>query len=199
MFAYFRGFLREKTPTYAVLECQGVGYLLHISLFTYERLPDAGAAMPPEVLLYALPIIREDSHQLYGFIDKAERELFALLISVSGVGANTARMILSSQEPARLVESITAGDAQGLSRIKGIGAKTASRIILDLKDKVGGLAGSAGISKSVHNTLRGEALSALFLLGFTRNAAEKALDKVIDDKGSDLRLEELIKAALKLL
>ena len=173
--------------------------MLHISLFTYERLPDAGAAMPPEVLLYALPIIREDSHQLYGFIDKTERELFTMLISVSGVGANTARMILSSQDPARLVESITAGDAQGLSRIKGIGAKTASRIILDLKDKVGGLAASAGISKSAHNTLRGEALSALFLLGFTRNAAEKALDKVIDDKGSDLRLEELIKAALKLL
>jgi Holliday junction DNA helicase RuvA len=199
MFAYFRGFLREKTPTYAVLECQGVGYLLHISLYTYEKLPDPGTTHPPEVLLYAYPIVREDSHQLYGFSDKAERELFAMLISVSGVGANTARMILSSQEPGRLVESITAGDAQGLSRIKGIGAKTASRIILDLRDKVGGVSSDAGISRSLHNTLRGEALSALFLLGFTRNAAEKALDKVIAEKGSDLRLEELIKAALKLL
>lgn len=199
MFAYFRGFLREKTPTYAVVECQGVGYLLNISLHTYAKLPELNNTLPAEVKLFAYQIVREDNLQLFGFAETSERELFSMLISVSGVGANTARMILSSLDPASVVEAIRSGDASALSRIKGIGAKTASRIILDLKDKVAGVELGIPISKSVHNTLRGEALSALLLLGFNRIAAEKALDKAINNEGMEMRLEDIIKAALKLL
>lgn len=199
MFAYFRGFLREKSPTYAVVECQGVGYLLNISLHTYAALPEPGTPEASEVLLYAHQIVREDNHQLFGFASTAERELFTMLITVNGVGANTARMILSAMDPGSVVESILAEDSATLSRIKGIGAKTASRIILDLRDKVGGVKLSGPISGSSHNTVREEALSALLLLGFARNAATKALDKVIKEEGNDLQLEDMIKAALKLL
>lgn len=189
----------EKTPTYAVVECQGVGYLLNISLHTFSQLPDPQPGNLPVVTLFALQIVREDSHQLFGFIHPGERELFSHLISVSGVGANTARMILSAMDPQRAVEAIVTGNAVALSRIKGIGAKTASRIILDLKDKVGRLGSGTPISGSAHNTSREEALSALLMLGFVRPAAEKALDRVIREEGVDIALERMIKAALKLL
>lgn len=199
MFAYFRGFLREKTPTYAVIECQGVGYLLNISLHTYAALPEPGTTEASEVMLYAHQIVREDNHQLFGFASTSERELFVMLITVNGVGANTARMILSSLDPKSVVAAVISEDTTTLNRIKGIGAKTASRIVLDLKDKVGGVDVGESISKSAHNTLREEALSALLMLGFARNSANKALDKVIKEEGNDVQLEDVIKAALKLL
>jgi len=199
MFAYFRGILRDKTPTYAVIECQGVGYLLNISLNTFTQLPDPGTDTPVEAMLYAYPIVREDSHQLFGFTTTEERDLFAHLISVSGVGANTARMILSAMQPDGLVHAIVSGDAASLSRIKGIGSKTASRIILDLKDKAGSMRGPGGISAGMHNTVQEEALSALLMLGFSRAPAEKALQRVQKEKGAALSLEDWIKAALRFL
>jgi len=199
MFAYFKGVLSEKTPTYAVVECHGVGYLLHISLHTYSQLPDPQPEAPVQVLLYALHIVREDSQLLFGFSHPGERELFSQLITVSGVGANTARMILSAMDPQRAVEAIVTGNATALSRIKGIGAKTASRIILDLKDKVGRVGSTSPISAGAHNTAREAALSSMLMLGFVRAAAEKALDRVIREEGAGLELEKLIKAALKLL
>jgi holliday junction DNA helicase RuvA len=194
MYEYIQGKLTDRNPAYVVVESNGVGYLLHISLNTFSQLPK-----DDNVLVYTHFVVREDAQILFGFADPGERELFRQLISVSGVGANTARLILSSLSPGEVVQAIGTGDVPLLQKIKGIGAKTAQRIVVDLKDKIG--KGLVPHEKSgvLHNTLREEALSGLIILGFPKVVAEKALNKIIEREGTDITVEELIKLALKML
>jgi Holliday junction DNA helicase RuvA len=193
MYDYFEGTLVEKNPAYAIVDVGGIGYYLNISLNTYTRL-DAGRCK-----LYAHLVVREDDMILYGFADPGERELFRLLISVSGVGVNTARIILSSMAPADLVNTIAVGDALTLQKIKGIGTKTAQRIIIDLKSRVSMEAIPQEKSGLSYNRKREEALSGLVVLGFPKMPAEKALDKIIESEGNGLSVEQMIKQALKVL
>lgn len=193
MFEYLKGTLTQLTPAYAVIDIQGAGYLVHISLQTYSALVGL-----KEVKLLVHPVVREDAHLLYGFFSSSERDLFRQLISVSGVGANTARMMLSSLQTAELVHAIASGNAGILKNVKGIGLKTAERIIVDLKDKVTHISGEVEIFTRSDNTKMEEALSALIALGFARLPAEKVLAK-IGAGGSDLKVEDLIKQALKQL
>jgi Holliday junction DNA helicase RuvA len=193
LIAYLKGILAEKTPTYIVIECSGVGYFVHISLNTYSKL---GADINCKVFTHLA--IKEDSHTLYGFIDEQERALFRHLISVSGVGTGTARMMLSSSSPEELRQAILNGDVARLQSIKGIGGKTAQRIVIDLRDKMIKVSdeNSPLISLASNNTIREEALSALITLGFAKNIIEKALDKIIKTN-EDITVEKLIKSALK--
>jgi Holliday junction DNA helicase RuvA len=193
MIAQIKGRLVEKTPTYVVIDCNGVGYDIHISLNTYSQIGDGELC-----LLFTHFIVREDAQLLYGFKEKSERELFRLLISVSGVGASTAMMILSSLSPNDTRNAILLGDVNTLKSVKGIGAKSAERIIIDLRDKIGKVDSKEGISLPKNNTIKDEALSALIMLGFAKNSAEKALTKIISS-GENLTVEELIKKALKSL
>ena len=195
MYDYFEGSLAEKNPAYAVIDIQGVGYFLNISLNTYSKLP--GEEDP--VKLFAHLAVKEDAHILYGFADTDERDLFRSLITVSGVGAGTARMILSSLHPDDVAEAIVTGNAPVLQRIKGIGQKTAQRIIIDLKDRISKELIPHEKTGFVHNTKRDEALSGLIILGFQKTVAEKALNKVIESGGSAFSVEELIRNALKIL
>lgn len=192
MFNHIEGRLAEKTPTYAVIDCGGVGYLLHISLNTFTKI---GAS--EKCKLFAHLAIREDAHVLYGFADQEERHLFRHLISVSGVGASTARMILSSLSPSEIQQAIMSGNVAQLKSIKGIGEKSAQRIIVDLKGKLGKDDMPMDFFAAANNTTREEALSALVMLGFAKNVAEKALDKVIKIEGTGATVEQLIKQALK--
>ncbi|MCX6247594.1 MAG: Holliday junction branch migration protein RuvA [Bacteroidetes bacterium] len=194
MYEFIKGRLTEKTPTYAVIEANGIGYLLHISLNTYSQLEEDSHCC----LLVHL-VVREDAMILFGFSGADERELFRQLISVSGIGPNTARMILSSVQPSEIIQAIAQGNAPLLQSIKGIGSKTAQRLIVELKDK---------LSKDLipyeklpggHNTKKEEALSGLIILGFSKMIAEKALTKVIEKEGSALPVEQLIRHALKIL
>jgi holliday junction DNA helicase RuvA len=194
MYDFFKGRLVEKTPTYAVIECAGVGYLLNISLHTYSQLPNS-----ENCTLYAHLAVREDAHVLFGFANKSERETFRLLINVSGVGAGTARMILSSLSASEIAEAVLSNNVSMLKNIKGIGEKTAQRIIIDLKGKFDKDSVSPELFAGLHNTTRSEALTALTLLGFARIPAEKALDKVLKSTSADLSVEELIKQTLKTL
>lgn len=194
MYAYLIGKIVEKNPAFVVLDVNGVGYHIHISLNTFESIGSKEL-----VKLYTYLSIREDAHVLFGFADEAERTLFLQLISVSGVGANTARIILSSMTTAEAVEAIASGNAALLQRVKGIGAKTAQRIVVDLKDKVGKtLSGSIENSSHGYNTDKDEALSALLVLGFNKVAADKVLSKLMQQDAS-LSVEKLIKEALKVL
>lgn len=182
-----------KTPTYAVIDCGGVGYLLNISLHTYGKIPDSGNCQ-----LLAHLAVREDAMVLFGFADDEERELFRQLISVSGVGAGTARMILSSMTPAEIVSAIHSGNVTALKSIKGIGEKSAQRIIIDLKGKFGKDQAISSLQFSAaDNKLRDEALSALVALGFAKNMAEKSIDKSLKSEGNVVSVEHLIKLALK--
>jgi holliday junction DNA helicase RuvA len=204
MFAYIQGKLVEKNPAYAVIEANGVGYMLHISLNTYILLEDTGICK-----LYTHHVVREDAQLLFGFANEEERDLFRLLISVSGIGPNTARMVLSSLKVSDLKDAITGGKVGVLKSIKGIGEKSAQRIIVDLKDKVE--KSDASIPEKVeesHNTVRQEALSGLITLGFQRKSAEKAMDHVISSEmqarktgGSEheITVEYLIRESLKIL
>ncbi len=195
MIAHINGQLVEKTPTYVVIDCGGVGYQLHISLNTYARLPETGV-----VKLLSHLSIKEDAHVLFGFWDEQERGLFRLLISVNGVGPGTARMILSSLTPSELQTAILSGQVAVLKGVKGIGEKTAQRILIDLKDKVGKSeqAPTAFSTLLAHNKVKEEALSALVMLGFARNLAEKAVEKVLKAAGGEEpQVEQLIKQALK--
>jgi len=195
MIDHLEGKLDRVTPTYAVVDCNGVGYLANISLNTYTRIKDLA-----RVKLLTHLSIREDAHILYGFADEHERDVFRLLISVSGVGAATARMILSSLTAHDTEKAILSGDILTLKKIKGIGAKSAERIIVDLRDKVG--KGSSADWSVVAGKSSGhlqEASLALSALGFNRQAIDKALQKVQADQGNDLSVEELIKTALKYL
>jgi len=191
MITQLTGRLVEKTPTYIVLDCNGVGYLLHISLNTFGKLPDEGS-----LTIYTHLSVKEDAHTLYGFISKVEREVFRLLISVSGVGPSIARTMLSSMTSEEVQQAIASENVALIQSVKGIGAKTAQRLILDLKDKILKTYGIDENTTTVHNTNKEEALSALEVLGFTRKISEKALDSILKQDIS-LSVEELIKKALK--
>lgn len=193
MYEFITGDIVEKTPTFIILETGNVGYYINISLFTYSLLPDQKPCQ-----LFIHQIIREDAHILFGFINKEEREVFRQLISVSGVGANTARLILSSLSPLEIRQAINEGNVQELQQIKGIGAKSAQRIIVDLKGKISITAEMDELFPAKSNTIKEEALSALVNLGFAKKTVEKVLDQVA--KGNDqLTVEALIKEALKKL
>jgi holliday junction DNA helicase RuvA len=193
MYNHFEGKLAVKTPTYAVIDCGGVGYQLNISLHTYSKIPDSGTCR-----LYAHLAVREDALVLFGFGDEEERELFRQLISVSGVGPGTARMILSSMSPSEISQAILSGDVVALRAIKGIGEKSAQRIIIDLKGKIGKDSGGSSVPLFAgDNKMREEALSALVMLGFARNVAEKAVDKSLKAEGNAVSVEHLLKLALK--
>jgi len=193
MYDYITGSVVEKTPTYIILDTGQIGYFIHISLNTYSSLGETGSCK-----LYIHQIIREDAHLLFGFADQREREIFRQLISVSGVGANTARMILSSMIPDDVVRAINEGDVFALKSVKGIGAKSAQRIIVDLKDKVTKAEQIQEIFESESNTIQEESLSALVNLGFSKSMVEKVIHKIHGEE-SDLTVEELIKEALKRL
>ena len=195
MIHHLHGRLTEKSPTHVVIDCGGVGYIIQISLTTFETIPDQ-----EDLFLHTYLVVREDAQILYGFATIEERKLFLLLIGVSGVGANTARMILSAMDSATASEVIASGDVDSMKKVKGIGAKTASRIIIDLQDKVGVGTGSTGTLSEIsspHNTIKKEALSALTSLGFDKKRVDKALDTIIQKSEGALTLEELIKKALK--
>ncbi len=193
MIAQIKGRLIEKTPTYVVIDCNGVGYQLNISLNTFSKIGNE-----ENCLLFAHYVVREDAHLLYGFKEKSERELFRQLISVSGVGSSTAIMILSSLSPDETKAAIVSGNVNTLKGVKGIGLKTAERIIIDLRDKVGKSEGNELFSMGSNNTIKEEALSALVMLGFSKMPAEKALTKIMTET-PNLTVEELIKRTLKSL
>ena len=194
MYEYIKGRLVGKNASCAVIDCNGVGYYLNISVYTYSKIGDE-----ENCLLYTHLVVREDAHMLFGFIDTGERDLFRNLISVSGVGVNTARIILSSLNPTEVTQAIVDGNAPVLQRIKGIGSKTAERIIIDLKNKLSKILIPSEKSGILHNTNKEEALSALSILGFPKVLAEKVLNKIIETEGSGLSVEQLIKQALRML
>ncbi|WP_294721254.1 Holliday junction branch migration protein RuvA [Prevotella sp.] len=198
MIEYIKGELTEVTPAYAVVEAHGVGYGLNISLNTYS-----GIQNKKEVKLYAFESIREDAHVLFGFASKQEREMFMLLITVSGVGANTARMILSAMSAAELCNVISTGNEKMLKTVKGIGLRTAQRIIVDLKDKIATSAIAeempAGIvvqAAAVNNEVRDEAIGALTMLGFAPAPSAKVVSAILSDN-PQLPVEQVVKLALK--
>jgi len=191
MITHIQGKLTDKNPTSVVIECHGVGYMLNISLHTYSQIPDG-----EHLKLYTHLQVKEDSHTLYGFSSLAEREIFRLLISVSGIGASTARTMLSSLTPKQVREGIAVGDVALIQSIKGIGAKTAQRVIIDLKDKILKIYDIDEVSVSKDNTNKDEALSALEVLGFAKKQAERVVDKIIMSQ-PDANVETIIKQALK--
>ena len=191
MITHIQGRLIEKNPTEVVIDCNGVGYFINISLHTFSQLPEG-----ENVKLHTHLQVREDAHILYGFSGIAEREIFRLLLSVSGIGASTARTMLSSLAPDQVIEAIASGDVAKIQSVKGIGSKTAQRVLLDLKDKILKVYGLSGISANSSNTNKNEALSALETLGFARKQIEKVCDKiVIEDPLASV--ETIIKLALK--
>ena len=192
MYSFISGTVVEKNPTYVVLDNQGIGYLINITLNTFTAIGEQ-----QHVKLFVHLAIREDAHTLYGFYTESERELFLQLITVSGVGCNTARLILSSMTVKEAVDAIATNNVRMIQGVKGIGAKTAQRI--DLHDKVGKLeAGGDEISPVGHNTLKDEALSALMVLGFNKTSIEKTLDKLLKQMDNP-SVEDLIKESLRLL
>ncbi len=201
MIEYIRGELAELTPAAAIIDCNGVGYLASISLNTYSAIQGKKSCK-----LYVYEAIREDAYQLYGFADKQERELFLLLISVSGIGGNTARMILSALSPAELINIISTENANLLKTVKGIGLKTAQRIIVDLKDKMktGSVAAAMGVepglplATTASNEVMDEAVAALTMLGFAQAASQKVVLGILKET-PDAPVEQVIKLALKRL
>ncbi|MEO9512720.1 MAG: Holliday junction branch migration protein RuvA [Flavobacteriaceae bacterium] len=191
MITHINGKLIEKNPTYAIVECNGVGYFLNISLHTFSQLKDEES-----VRLFTHLQVKEDSHTLFGFVEKSERQIFRLLISVSGIGSSTARTMLSSLSPTQVRDAIASGDVPSIQAIKGIGAKTAQRVILDLKDKILKVYEMGEVSLQSNNTSKEEALSALEVLGFVRRQSEKVVDKVLSEEPT-LSVEDIIKLALK--
>jgi Holliday junction DNA helicase RuvA len=193
MYEYIEGEFVEKSPAHLIVEANHLAYYLHISLFTYSQVSHQKSGR-----LYLHFTVREDAQLLYGFSSREEREIFRALISVSGVGANTARLILSSLSPDEVSRAILAGNVSVLQGIKGIGAKTAQRIIVDLKDRVGKSAGIDELFISQDNTSRQEALSALVALGFPKKTVEKILTRILSEQ-PELSVEEVVKAALKFI
>lgn len=191
MYEYLQGEVKELNPTYLVLENSGIGYFIHISVNTYTKIADKKSC-----LVYIHQVIREDAHLLFGFSDKKEREIFLQLISVSGIGANTARMMLSSLSPDEVKSAILQNNIALLKSIKGIGLKTAERIIVDLRDKVGKITDESEIVVSINNTIKDEALSALVMLGFPKAKIDKLLSDILRDH-RDFTVEELVKESLK--
>lgn len=193
MIAHIQGKLVEKTPTEVVIDCGGVGYQINISLHTYSLLPNSD-----QIKLFTYLQVKEDAHTLFGFVEKSEREIFKMLLSVSGIGASIARTMLSSLEPKQIIQAIASGDVGTVQSIKGIGLKTAQRVILDLQDKVLKLYDLDEVSMVQNNTNRDEALSALEVLGFVRKTSEKVIEKIIKED-PDASVESIIKKALKSL
>ena len=193
MITHLQGRLVEKNPTDVVVDCNGVGYFINISLHTFSELPNN-----ENVKLFTHLLIREDSHTLYGFSSVVEREIFRLLISVSGVGASIARTMLSSLAPEQVMEAIAQNDITTIQSVKGIGAKTAQRVVLDLKDKILKVYGLSSISAGASNTNKNEALSALETLGFVRKQSEKVVDAIVKEN-PQASIEMIIKQALKKL
>jgi Holliday junction DNA helicase RuvA len=191
MIGSLNGRLLEKYPTELLIECGGVGYEVKISLHTFSQLSENES-----IKIYTKLIVREDAHLLFGFYTKDEREMFNFLISVSGIGPNTALIMLSSLSPEEIANAIQTEDVTTIQKVKGIGAKTAQRVIIDLKGKVLKFSGDTEINNSKNNTNRFDALTALVSLGFDKKSAEKVLDRI--DSGSET-VEQLIKGALKLL
>jgi len=198
MIEYIKGEIAELSPANAIIDCNGLGYAVNISLNTYAAIQGK-----KECKLYIYEAIREDAYVLYGFIDKQERELFLLLISVSGIGGNTARMILSALSPSELINAISTGNANLLKTVKGIGLKTAQRVIVDLKDKIkpGGIAaGTTDISTftAANAQVQEEAIAALTMLGFAQAPSQKVVMAILkEDAGAPV--EQVIKLALKRL
>lgn len=194
MYSFISGKVAEKNPAYVIIDNQGIGYLINITLNTFTSIGEQ-----TEVKLYVHLAIREDAHVLYGFSTEEERSLFLQLITVSGVGCNTARLILSSLTVSETVDAISSNNIKAIQSVKGIGAKTAQRIIVDLHDKVSKLNISDGEKTPFgYNTLKEEALSALMVLGFNRTSVEKILDKLLSQMEQP-NVEQLIKEALRLL
>jgi Holliday junction DNA helicase RuvA len=196
MIDYIKGEITEITPTNVVLETANIGYFIHITLPTYSVL-----GQQTSTKLFVYEVIREDAQLLFGFLTKSERQLFLLLISVSGIGANTARMIMSSYSVQEIQEMIATGNVVALNAIKGIGTKTAQRIIVDLKDKIIKGVGGTDIPSFISNTQseqKEEAISALVMLGFASAASQKVVDKIVKEQPS-LKVEQLIKLALKMM
>jgi|ERR1035437_9016247 Holliday junction DNA helicase RuvA len=196
MIDYIKGEITELTPAYVVLETTGIGYFIHITLPTFSFLGEQTSAK-----IFVYEAIREDAHILYGFRYQSERQLFLLLISVSGIGANTARMIMSSYSALEIQEMIASGNVSALNAIKGIGTKTAQRIIVDLKDKiVKGTGGSdlLNLTPNRHTEQREEAVSALIMLGFAPAASQKTVERILQEQPT-LKVEQLIKLALKMM
>ncbi|RZJ29663.1 MAG: Holliday junction branch migration protein RuvA [Flavobacterium sp.] len=191
MIAHLQGKLVEKTPTEVVIDCGGVGYHVNISLHTFSLLPQSD-----NIRLFTYLQIKEDAHTLFGFVEKSEREIFKLLISVSGIGAGIARTMLSSLEPKQVIQALATGDLATIQGVKGIGSKTAQRAILDLRDKVLKVYDLDEVSMSQSNTNKDEALSALEVLGFNKKLAEKSVEKIVKDN-PDATVESIIKQALK--
>ena len=206
MIEYIKGNLTDLTPTYAVIEAAGVGYAINIALPSYSALVGKENS---ETKLFVTEIIREDTHDLFGFFTRGERELFLMLMTVSGIGANTARMIMSAYTAAEIRQIIATGNARALAQVKGLGPKTAQRIIVDLKDKVlkidlesqeQGTKSQDGLllSVEVDNEVKQEAVSALTMLGFAAAASGKVVDKILKEDSS-ASVEKVIKMALKML
>lgn len=192
MIFYLKGIVQELAPTHTVMEVAGIGYYVAITLQTSQKLH-----LGKEAILYTQPIIREDAHLLFGFSEKQEKELFNLLISVNGVGAVSAMILLSSLDLADISQAILSGNSAVLQKVKGIGAKTAERIIIDLRDKVQKFEGMDETnSHLMDNKLKNEALSALEVLGIPKKTSEKMADKILK-QNSDISVEELIKQVLK--
>lgn len=193
MYEYVEGKVEEITPAYAIINNNGIGYFVNISLSTFPALTKDAI-----IKLYLHQVIREDAHLLFGFASKTEREIFRLLITVSGIGANTARMMLSSMSPTEIREAILSENLNTLKSIKGIGAKSAQRLIVELKDKLGKDISGEDFFMPKDNTVRNEALSALVALGFGKPAVEKVIDKLISEN-QNISVEDLIKQTLKKL
>ena len=193
MITQLRGRLVEKSPTSVVIDCQGVGYLVNISLFTYGQLTDG-----ENIQLYTHLQVREDAHTLYGFSTELERQLFRLLIGISGIGANTARTMLSSLSPSEIGQAIQSDQVNVIQSVKGIGAKTAQRVVIELRDKVQAVIADSGISAVSSNTNREEALSALVVLGYQTKSCVKILDELLS-MDAEMSVERLIRNALNKL
>jgi len=191
MFAFLKGDFVFKSPAVVYVDVNGVGYEVHISLNTFTKIQNLDKGT-----LFTHLQVREDAHVLYGFYDKAEKEIFLNLIGVSGIGASTARVMLSYARPEDLVRAIISGDSRSLESIKGIGRKTAERLVVELKDKLAKLPLETNISPMKHNSLHQDALNALLALGINRQAAEKAIQQ-ITKSDPDLKIEDIIKQALK--
>ncbi len=192
MYAYIDGKLVFKSPAYVVIDAGGVGYHINISLNTFSKLGDSERCK-----LFTWLHVKEDAHTLYGFADEGEKRLFQHLISVSGIGPNTGRMMLSSITPEEIQAAIVKGNVSLIQRIKGIGPKSAQRLILELQDKLKKDGPETLITMPSTKTVKDEALAALIMLGFTRNAVEKVLDQLLNTNNDDITVEHLIKAALK--
>ena len=193
MYEYIKGIISVLNPAYTVIETGNIGYFVHISLHTFSQLKEG-----KETIIYIQQIIKEDSHSLFGFCEKSEREIFRNLILVSGIGSNTARMMLSSLSPDEIKQAILSENLNVLKSIKGIGLKTAQRVIIDLKDKLSKIE-TSGTSFIVQpNSVREESVSAMVMLGFAKNLVEKAIDKIMSENPA-LKIEDIVKLALKRL